>query len=264
MGNLHLVTGYAGVNHITSADHGAMHAHLLRSGDFVLAAGGNLAAAIVTNNQVRISDGELMQQGRHVRLAPGTYVDMTIDNGAQDMRRHDLIVARYTRDPDTGIEDSNLVVLKGTAAASNPADPSITTGDLNANKDTLHDTPLYRVRLNGLNIEGVDALFEPQPSLYDLATGPASHDYTGTLTTSGWSGSAPYTQTITVNGIKGSDVPFVDVNLAGVNDSGTAVGILEAWMLVGRISASADNKITAYCYEEKPAVNIPILLKVVD
>lgn len=82
---------------------------------------------------------------------------------------------------------------------------------------------------------------------------------TSTLPASGWSGSAPYTQTISVEGVLATDDPFVDVYLEGVSD-GTA--ILEAWMLVGRLS-TADGSITAYCYEEVPTVDIPIILKVV-
>ncbi len=84
--------------------------------------------------------------------------------------------------------------------------------------------------------------------------------YVGTLTAAGWSGSAPYTQTITVPGILATDNPFVDVNLSGVTN-GTS--ILEAWILVGRLTVTADNTVVAYCYEDKPEVNIPILFKVV-
>ena len=48
------------------------------------------------------------------------------------------------------------------------------------------------------------------------------------------------------------------------NATSTSVGtaLTEAWALVGRITTAA-GKITAYCYEEKPTTNIPIILKVV-
>lgn len=84
--------------------------------------------------------------------------------------------------------------------------------------------------------------------------------YTGTLTVGGWSNSAPYMQTITVSGILSTDNPFVDVNLGGVSDG---TDILESWNYVGRITVTENNKLVAYCYEEKPTVNIPIILKVV-
>ena len=167
MGNLHLVTGYAGAPHVASADQGSLFEALIRSGQFVMDAGANFAASIVSNNQIRVNDGELMVQGRHVKLPPGAYVDLTIENGAQGYRRTDLIVARYTRNADTGIEECSLVVIKGTPSENNPADPQYTTGIINAGGALQHDLPLYKVALSGLSIEGITALFEPQKSLYD-------------------------------------------------------------------------------------------------
>ena len=82
---------------------------------------------------------------------------------------------------------------------------------------------------------------------------------TATLVASNWSSSAPYTQTVSVSGVLVSDDPFVDVYLEGISD-GTA--IIEAWSTVGRVSTT-DGSITAYCYEEKPTIDIPIILKVV-
>ena len=84
--------------------------------------------------------------------------------------------------------------------------------------------------------------------------------YTGTLTVGGWSNSAPYMQTINVSGILSTDNPFVDVNLGEVSDG---TDIIESWNYVGRITVTENNKLVAYCYEEKPTVNIPIILKVV-
>ena len=98
---------------------------------------------------------------------------------------------------------------------------------------------------------------ETNTNLQQKATTAA---YTGTLSSSGWSSSAPYTQSITVSGILGTDNPFVDLELSNVADS---AAVIEAWNLVGRVVASADGVITAYCYEDKPTVNVPILLKVV-
>lgn len=92
-----------------------------------------------------------------------------------------------------------------------------------------------------------------------LNTKAETASYKTTLLASGWSGSAPYTQTVNVSGILATDEPFIDVYLEGVSD-GTA--IIEAWAVVGRVSTVNDS-ITAYCYEEKPEVDIPVLMKVV-
>ena len=167
MGNLHLVTGYAGQPHVSAADQGSLFEALIRSGEFVMEAGANFAASVVSNNKIRVNDGELLMQGRHVKMTPGAYVDLTIENGAQGYLRNDLIVARYTRNSDHGIEDCSLVVLKGTQAQSNPSDPEYTTGRLNADGAQVHDFPLYRVPLSGLNVGELVALFEPQKSLFD-------------------------------------------------------------------------------------------------
>lgn len=83
--------------------------------------------------------------------------------------------------------------------------------------------------------------------------------YTGILKSSGWSSSAPYSQAITVSGILATDIPFADVDMSGAS---AGSNLLTAWGLVGRIVANAGS-VTAYCYEEKPTVNISLILKVV-
>lgn len=167
MGNLHLVTGYAGAPHVASSDQGSLYESLIRSGQFVLDAGAKFSASIITNNQIRVNDGELMMQGRYVKLTPGAYVDLTIDNGTQGYSRNDLIVARYTRNAGSGIEECSLVVLKGEPAKSSPSDPEYTTGNLNAEGALQHDFPLYRVSISGFVLDGLTVLFEPQESLFD-------------------------------------------------------------------------------------------------
>lgn len=159
MGNLHLVTGYAGQAHITAADDGSFNTAIFGTGEYVLDVGNKLAASVVSNNKITIADGDLLMQGRHVRLNEGTTVDLTINNGTQDKLRNDLIVARYTKDAVSGVEEVSLVVIQGTAVDSNPSDPAYTSGDLINDHDLLNDMPLYRVPLNGLNIGTLVPLF---------------------------------------------------------------------------------------------------------
>ena len=185
MGNLHLVTGYAGEPHVTSADQGSLFEALIRGGQFVMDAGANFAASIVTNNLIRVSDGELMMQGRHVKLTPGAYVDLTIENGAQGYLRNDLIVARYTRNAVNGVEECSLVVLKGTPAESSPSDPEYTVGNLNSESTLQHDFPLYRVPISGLNIGELEALFTSQKSLFDALLPLTGGTMSGNIAMSG-------------------------------------------------------------------------------
>lgn len=167
MSNMHLVTGYAGSPHVTAEDHASMFVAAIRSGQFVLDAGNRFAVTVIDNNNIRISDGELMMQGRHVKIDPGKTVNLTVESGVLGQQRVDYIVARYTRNTDDGIEECNLVVLKGAPATSNPAAPECFSGDINADKALVNDFPLYRVEINGLTLGTPTALFSVQASLAD-------------------------------------------------------------------------------------------------
>lgn len=154
----HLVTGYKGTAHITPADDGAFNAALIGTGDYVLPIGEQFEAQIITNNSVRIFDGNLVMQGRHVNIPAGTYEDVTIANGAQDTSRNDLIVMRYTKDGATGIETAELAVVQGAATSGTAEDPAVVTGDILAGAEE-HEMPLYRVSIVGLTVESVTPLF---------------------------------------------------------------------------------------------------------
>lgn len=171
LANLHLVTGYAGAEHVRAVDQGAFNAALIGTGQFVLDKGNGLKAQVISNNTVRVLDGELMMQGRFVRLNPGTYVDLAIENGAQGMKRNDLVVARYTKNSVTGVEECNLVVIKGTATASNPSDPAHTEGDITNGNSIRHDFPLWRLPIDSLNVGTPVALFG-EPFMDSMRTLP--------------------------------------------------------------------------------------------
>ena len=164
----HIVTGYAGKEHVTSADAGALNAGIVGSGKYVLKTGNQFAAEIVSNNLIKVKSGDLVNQGRHMRIDANDYEEVTIQNGAQSVKRNDLIVMRYKKDTSTLIETAEIVVIKGTAG-STATDPTYTSGDVLAGA-TQDDFPLYRVSLNGLNIEKVTPLFSTVPNLNELNT----------------------------------------------------------------------------------------------
>lgn len=155
--SVNLVTGYAGEAHVTAMDAGNFHAGLTGKGKYVFDTGNKFAHEIVSNNLIRIADGDLIDQGRHIRIPYGDYEECVIDNGLQSLKRNDLIVMRYSKDSNTNVETAGIIVIKGTSSET-PADPAYESGDIFAG-DLTDDTPLYRVRLDGLNIEGVDCLF---------------------------------------------------------------------------------------------------------
>lgn len=163
---MEIVTGYAGKKHVTANKQGCMHIGLAGNGDYILQDGEKLRAEIITNNKIRIYDGDLVMQGRQAHIAPGSYEDVTISNGGQDVKRNDIIAAQYVMDSDTGVESITLVVIEG-IAGSTAADPALTTGDIRGG-DTLHEMPLYRVKLNGLTVEAVEQIAPVLPSLDSL------------------------------------------------------------------------------------------------
>lgn len=93
-----------------------------------------------------------------------------------------------------------------------------------------------------------------------------SKTYTGiTFAKDKWSasGTLPRTQTVTATGITSADTPIIWLHLEGQSVENSQK-IIEDWPLIGRIVASGENKLTAYCYEnDVPSVNIPIMAKVV-
>lgn len=164
MANLHLVTGYAGVEHVSSDDQGSFNAAMMGSGEFILDRGNQFAASIISNNKVRVADGDMMMQGRHIRLKENTYVDLNFDNGTQGYKRNDLIVVRYSKDSTTDIEQAELMVIKGTPVESNPVDPEHIIGNIITDHALQNDTVLYRVPFDGLNIQPLVKLFNTVPT----------------------------------------------------------------------------------------------------
>lgn len=162
--NLHLVTGYAGEEHVTSSDEGSLNAALMGEGQFVMERGNQFAASIISNNKVRVADGDILMQGRHIRLKENTYVDLNFDNGAQGYKRNDLIVVRYTKDSTTDKEEANLVVIKGTPSETTPSDPEYISGDIIHEHALENDMLLYRVPFDGLNIQPIVSLFNTVPT----------------------------------------------------------------------------------------------------
>lgn len=158
-----IITGYTGVQHVKSDDDAALHESLFGSGDFVLQIGEMLRAEIINNNTIRVYSGEVMLQGHHARIIPGDYENLTINNGTQGKKRIDLIIARYTKDTVTGIEDIKLTVLEGQEGAEAVA-PEVVSGNLYEG-DVNHDMVLYQINLDGLNITGMESLFSVHVSL---------------------------------------------------------------------------------------------------
>lgn len=164
---MEIITGYTGKPHVTSEQDRDVNIGVVGEGSYVLQTGMQLAAEVSSNNEIKIRDGVLIHQGCTASIKKNTYDSLTIINGSQGMKRVDLIVARYEKNQDNGIESLDLRVIQGTPAESNPAAPQYTEGDIQAG-DYVADMPMYQVIIDGLNITEVKEMFKVIGSNKDL------------------------------------------------------------------------------------------------
>ena len=162
-----LLDGYAGGPHITVEQVGLANQGLYGADDYVLGTGKKAAAQILTNNSIRIFDAVYVIQGRRDVINANGYKDVSIANGSQGMNRNDIIVRRYEKDESSEIEKTSYAVIKGVPVSGVATDPEVTVGDIK-NGATLHEMALYRVRLNGLNIIGIDPLFKTLVNMSEI------------------------------------------------------------------------------------------------
>lgn len=151
---MNIITGYRGEAHITADQIRDQNQGCFGDGSYILDVGSKLAATAISATSVQLSDGIISHQGCTASIPYGSTESVTIGNGTQGMQRIDLIVARYTKDAGTGVEDMELVVIQGTAAASNPSVPSYNQGSIHAG-DSPVDMPLFEVALDGISIDSI-------------------------------------------------------------------------------------------------------------
>lgn len=247
-----IVTAKKGEPHITSADDGALNQGTFGTDDYVLNVGEKFRAELVSNNEIKIYDGEGMMQGRHWRIEPGTYESLTIDNGSQGKKRKDMIVSRYTKDSGSGVENVELVVLKGTETEGNATAPIPVNGDIR-NGDLSHEMVLYTVTLDGLNVTAVDPGFYIIMNMMDVQNAlnefGRKRMYSGTVVYTGLEGrtSVPLFTRQELIGIFGLEDPLSTNFTIVVNNGDT--GASDAH--VNGVSWSADGQ-TAYVVFDRP------------
>ena len=143
--NIELITGKGGSNHIDSEDFGAYQAATYGTGCYILSGCG----MSLDNSNAIIAAGELLLEGRHVRVKPPG-ATIAVDAGVTGYKRADLICMQYTCDPENdNVEATGLVYLRGTpTTGASPVDPTYTAGSILAGATTAVK-PLYRVTWNG-------------------------------------------------------------------------------------------------------------------
>lgn len=154
---MNIITGYRSEPHVDAQEFRNQNMGTFGSGTYILDVGSKMAATVVSATQITIADGVMIAQGCTASIENGVTESLTIANGSQGVLRKDLIVAQYTKNSGTGVENMGLAVKTGTPAASNPATPAYTTGSI-AEGDTLVEFPLYVVNLDGISITSVERL----------------------------------------------------------------------------------------------------------
>ena len=156
---MEIVTGHRGTPHVTPYKVRDFNIGTVGAEDYVMAVGSELEAQLVSNNRIDIKDGSICMQGTHAVIPKNINDELTIENGTQGEKRIDLIVARYEKVADSGVESVNTVVLQGTPSKETPNVPGHVVGDIR-NGDLKHEMPLYEVELDGINFTEVRPVFK--------------------------------------------------------------------------------------------------------
>lgn len=165
---IHLVTGYAGYEHIQAEDDGAYNAAFFGDGQYVMGEGNQFEGSILDNNTVRILDGNGLMYGRHFRMQKNTYEDMTITTGTAGKNRADLICMTYEKNGNDGTEKAYLQVVKGTETEAEAVIPDFTDGNI-LEGAAFNQMPLYKVVIKGVVLSEIIPLFQVIPTYKELA-----------------------------------------------------------------------------------------------
>lgn len=142
-----ILTGYTGTRHIGPLDDAAVYRSIIGQDCYITNEGNLCAGTMPSINEFNIASGQLSIQGVQVRVSAET---LSVDTCATGYERIDLVVASWTHDSGTLIDDVTLAVLKGAEVQSGntPLPPTYNTGDIDQGA-TAVDFPLYQINLNG-------------------------------------------------------------------------------------------------------------------
>lgn len=159
-----IVSGKSGEPHVTAQQFRQIIEGTVGQESYILTSGEFLEPELSSNNLLRIRSGMMSHHGNISCVEIGTYDEVTIQNGTQGMQRIDLIVNRYTKNDETGIEKNDWVVIMGTPQASDPVVPDYTEGNLQ-DGDLVDDCPVFEIHLDGINVTEVKKLLSITPDM---------------------------------------------------------------------------------------------------
>lgn len=164
---LELITGHRGEQHITSDDAGAFNAGVV--GESCVLSYGKKFNEIHTYDDITIEDGDIILQGRHIRLRYGETETFTVGKPRNpSAHRVDLLCIRYSMNEE-GIESVELVYKKGPEIETDGVfiNPEISIGDIRK-LDQVSEFPLYRVKVHVAGIYQVEKLFQVYKTTQEL------------------------------------------------------------------------------------------------
>lgn len=171
-----IVSGKTGTPHVTSEQFRQIIEGTVGQGSYILTSGENLEPELASNNMLKIRGGMMSHHGNVSCVELNTYDEVTLTNGSQGVKRIDLVVNRYTRNDETGLEKNEWIVIIGTPDATNPKVPEHIAGNLQ-NGDLTDDCPVFEVHYDGINVTEVKKLL-PVMSNLDLLNGKITEQNT--------------------------------------------------------------------------------------
>jgi hypothetical protein len=159
MADNYLITGYWGEPHVTVENDRGFNAAVFGTGKFVLPVGEMFRAEYIGNNIVRIYDGKLIDNGAVAGIPAGEYIEFSIPEAGQGMKRNDLIVFEYSRNDSTLVESGVFKVIPGVEANETAVDPVLTEDNLLSNIASFDQMALWRVPVSGAVISAPEILY---------------------------------------------------------------------------------------------------------
>ena len=152
--------------HITAEDDAFIHRCVLGGTSGLL---GSLKCEKVDDNTVRLSTGGASNKGFILWIPDGETVELAIENGEPGKSRIDIVAAAFTKGGGEVADTHVFTIIKGTAAASSPAAPSVPNvamAQLTAGRTT--NVALFYVRITGGQITGIEQVAKKLPAASGL------------------------------------------------------------------------------------------------
>ncbi|MEG0904439.1 MAG: hypothetical protein RSD97_09720, partial [Lachnospiraceae bacterium] len=154
---MNLLTGKTGTPHVTSQQMRQVYEGCFGEESYILKTDEMLEPVLVSNNLLKIRSGVLVHHGNISVVGIGTADEVVLKNGAQGVKRIDLVVSRYKKNAETEIEECDWVLIQGIPDATNPKVPAYTVGNMQTGS-LVDDCAAIRIDYDGIQVTSVTKL----------------------------------------------------------------------------------------------------------